>query len=209
MRAWRDLTLKVAGFSYVETAEMTGGRTRGNPNRHLTKSWSRGAVGDATTPASAAADDACIRGLASAVAALPALASDDIREYGPRPSLLAGSARNRKSAVPTACTAASEKGSSHTGESPRKPTRLSGDVAEPFAIRDWAVYEAVPAEYPAARQADDLAWGPTTARGAAPGLRADPLAGLEPATPSPAPGSSHQSRSETRKLRCSAVSEAL
>ena len=41
VRERRDLTLKVAGFGYVEIAERTGGRTYTNVNRHLTKARAR------------------------------------------------------------------------------------------------------------------------------------------------------------------------
>jgi hypothetical protein len=37
----RDLTLRVAGFSYVELAHMTGGRTCTNVNRQLVKARAR------------------------------------------------------------------------------------------------------------------------------------------------------------------------
>ena len=40
-RQRRDLTLLVAGFSYCEIAEMTGGRTYTNVNKHLAKARAR------------------------------------------------------------------------------------------------------------------------------------------------------------------------
>jgi RNA polymerase sigma factor (sigma-70 family) len=36
-----DLTLRIAGFSYTEIAEMTGGRTYTNVNKHLAKARAR------------------------------------------------------------------------------------------------------------------------------------------------------------------------
>jgi DNA-directed RNA polymerase specialized sigma24 family protein len=36
-----DLTLLVAGFSYVEIAELTGGRTYTNVNKHIAKARAR------------------------------------------------------------------------------------------------------------------------------------------------------------------------
>ena len=36
-----DLTLLVAGFSYVEIAQMTGGRTYTNVNKHIAKGRAR------------------------------------------------------------------------------------------------------------------------------------------------------------------------
>jgi DNA-directed RNA polymerase specialized sigma24 family protein len=36
-----DLTLLVAGFSYREIAQMTGGRTHTNVNKHIAKARSR------------------------------------------------------------------------------------------------------------------------------------------------------------------------
>jgi RNA polymerase sigma factor (sigma-70 family) len=52
-----DLTLLVAGFSYVEIAELTGGRTYTNVNKHLAKARARIRLarlqGTATPPAAA------------------------------------------------------------------------------------------------------------------------------------------------------------
>ncbi len=40
-RQRRDLVLRVAGFSYREIAELTGGRTYTNVNKHLRKARAR------------------------------------------------------------------------------------------------------------------------------------------------------------------------
>ncbi len=40
-RQREDLTLRVAGFSYVEIGQITGGRTYTNVNKHLTKARAR------------------------------------------------------------------------------------------------------------------------------------------------------------------------
>jgi DNA-directed RNA polymerase specialized sigma24 family protein len=46
-----DLTLLVAGFSYVEIAEMTGGRTYTNVNKHIAKARAHVRLGRLMTPA--------------------------------------------------------------------------------------------------------------------------------------------------------------
>ena len=88
--------------------------------------------------------------------------------------------------------------------------RLSRRAPGAIRHRDTVVLdEAVPTGYPAGDEPTMLSKRPTMTSGAAPGSDGRHRVGLGPVTTSVVRGSGHQTGPETRKPRCSAVSEAL